>query len=167
MKDVYVEWLVPRKRSLTDNIIRVTAVLMTVACGVLWLLSLNTLIFIVTLVLGVITFFAFNRTDVEYEYIYVNGELGIDRILAKSRRKRIATFDTGRVEIIAPLNSYHLDGHKHKKYRELDFTSGIRTENSHIFVMYYAEGKKVLLEPNRELMTALKGELPLKVHIES
>lgn len=167
MKDVYVEWLVPKKRSLTDKIIRVTIVLMTVACGLLALLSLNVVVFVVTLVLAVIAMIAFNYTDVEFEYIYVNGELGVDRILAKSKRKRIATFDTGKVEIIAPLGSHQLDGHKHKKYKVLDFTTGVRTEKSHIFVMYYAEGKKVLLEPNRELMTALKGEMYLKVHIES
>ena len=55
-------------------------------------------------------------------------------------------------------------GFAHKNYREYDYTSGVRTPGSHIFVMY-CEGKKILFEPNRDLVEALRNTLPHKVHM--
>ncbi len=166
MKDVYVEWLVKRQRTLTDKLIRMVAMFFSVLSILLLIMTAELLVMIAAIVICVLTYVAYNYTDVEYEYIYVSGELAIDRIMSKSRRKRVETLDTSRIEVVAPLNSPYLDGHKHKKYRQCDYTSGIRTQNSHIFVMYHTEGKKIILEPNRELMVALKDNLPHKVHMD-
>lgn len=166
MKDVYVEWMVSKKRSLTDRIMRAASIVVLVISILLLLLTGSMILFIVAIAAGVGVYFAFNYTDVEYEYVYINGEFSIDRILAKSRRKRIEKLDTGRIEVVAPLKSRWLDGHAHKKYRECDYTTGVITPNSHVFVMYYNEGKKVLFEPSREFMEAMKATLPHKVHLD-
>ena len=71
-----------------------------------------------------------------------------------------------KVEIVAPLGSPKLDGFAHKDYKQVDYTSGVRKPGSHIFVMYYGEGQKVLLEPNRELVEAMRDKIPHKVHME-
>lgn len=166
MKDVYIEWLVKKQQTLTDKLIRIVTMFFSIVSVLLVLLTGQVLIMVVAIVICILTYLAYNHTDIEYEYIYVPGELLIDRIMSKSRRKRVEIIDTGRIEVIAPLNSHNLDGHKHKKYKECDYTSGIREQDSHIFVIYYADGKKILLEPNRDLMVALKNELPHKVHID-
>lgn len=165
MKDVYVEWMVSKKRSWVDNLVRTISIVVAVFSFLLFSLTGNIVLFIVTVAAGLFAYFAFTYTDVEYEYVLVTGELSIDRILSKSRRKRIEKFDTQRIEIVAPLNSPRLGGFASRKYREYDYTSGIRTQHSHIFVMY-AEGKKVLLEPNYDLIRALKDTLPHKVHMD-
>ena len=164
MKDVYIEWMVSKERSLLDKVIRTGCVIAVVICGLLFSLTANIAMFLATVVIALFTYFAFMYTDVEYEYIFVTGEFSIDRILSRSKRKRIESFDVGRIEIVAPINSDKLGGYAHKKYREYDYTSGVRKQNSHIFVMY-CEGKKILFEPNRELMEALRNTLPHKVHI--
>ena len=69
-----------------------------------------------------------------------------------------------KIEIVAPLNSDKLGGFAHKKYREYDYTSGVKDSNSHIFVMY-CNNKKILLEPNRELVEGLRSAIPHKVHM--
>ncbi len=166
MKDVYVEWMVSKKRSLTDKLVRAACVVVLAISILLLLMTGSMILFIVAIAAGVGTYFAFNYTDVEYEYVYINGEFSIDRILAKSKRKRIERFDTGRIEVVAPLKSRWLDGFTHKKYRECDYSTGVVTQNSHIFVMYYNEGKRVLFEPSREFMEAMKATLPHKVHLD-
>ncbi len=166
MRDVYVEWLVKRQRTLTDRLIRIATMFLSVFSVFMVIMTAELLVMIVAVAICVLTYFAYGRTDVEYEYIYVTGELAIDRIMSKSRRKRIETLDTSRIEVVAPLNSPHLDGHKHKKYKECDYSSGVQTPNSHIFVMYHAEGKKIILEPNRDLIVALRDNLPHKVHMD-
>ena len=157
MKDYYVEWLVKKERSFMDKLVRTLSVIVLVICALLWLLSASITYFIVTVLVALFSYFAFTYTDVEYEYVCLTGEFSIDRILAKSKRKRIEKIDMQHMEIVAPINSDKLAGHAHKKYREYDYTSGIRTQNSHIFVMY-CNGKKILFEPNRELMEAMKYE---------
>lgn len=166
MRDVYVEWLISKECSKSDKIVRGLCAVLTAMSAMLFLVSANVLILLIAIALGGFTYFAFTYTDVEYEYIYVSGEFSIDRIVAKSKRKTMERFDIGGIEMIAPLNSHKLDGFAHKKYREVDYTSGVRTPDSHIFVMYCSDGKKVFLEPNRELMEALKDVLPHKVHLD-
>lgn len=165
MKDVYVEWMVSKKRSLSDNVVRVISVTVSVVGMLLFALTGNVAMLLVTALAFGFTYFAFTYTDVEYEYIFVSGDFSIDRILSKSKRKRVEKFDAERIEIIAPLNAPRLGGYANKKYREFDYSSGIRTQDSHIFVMY-CEGKKIIFEPNRDLITALKDALPQKVYMD-
>lgn len=166
MRDVYVEWLVKRQQTLTDKLIRIAMMTLSVISILLVVLTGQLIMMIVAVGVCVLTYIMYGRTDLEYEYTYVTGELMIDRIMAKSRRKRVETIDTNRIEVVAPLNSPHLDGHKHKKYKECDYSSGVQKQGSHIFVMYHADGKKIILEPNRDLIVALRENLPHKVHID-
>lgn len=165
MKDVYVEWLVSKQRSVTDNIIRVASLMLTILCLVFYILTFNVVVMLAMVVLGLFTFFAYRYTDVEYEYVYVSGELGIDRILAKSKRKRMETLNVQSVEIMAPLNSHRLDGFKHRKLREYDYTTGVKNTHGHVFALY-CDNKKILIEPNRELAEAIRDAIPHKAYIE-
>lgn len=166
MRDVYIEWLVARKPSVGYKVLKTICLIFTILIGALFFLYFNLFLLLGTILLAVLTYFANLYANVEYEYLYVNGELTIDRILQKSKRKRMAVYDFSKVEIIAPLDSHKLDGFQHKQYRQLDYTSGMRTPDSHIFVMYYNEGLKILLEPNKALIEAMRSHIPHKVHME-
>ena len=49
---------------------------------------------IAAIVLGVCAYlFIFPGTDLEFEYLFVNGELDIDKIMAKSKRKRVKSLN--------------------------------------------------------------------------
>ena len=49
------------------------------------------------------------KLEVEYEYLYVNGELDIDAIYSKQKRKKMGSYDASELEILAPENSHELD----------------------------------------------------------
>lgn len=164
MKDVYVEWLIKRERNFVDKLVRAFSIVVLVICSLLLAFTAQVLIFVLTVAVAFFAYFAFTYTDVEYEYLYISGEFSIDRILAKSKRKRVEKIEVSKIEIVAPLNSDKLGGFAGKKYREYDYTRGIKSPDSHIFVMYYA-GKKILFEPNRELIEALRSVIPHKVHM--
>ena len=53
-------------------------------------------------------YFYLPRLSVEFEYLYVNGELDIDRIFSQSRRKRAASYELSNMEIMAPFSSHRL-----------------------------------------------------------
>lgn len=168
MRDVYVEWLVARKRSAGFKVLKVLCIALTVVCAAMFLLYLNLILMLGTILLAVLAYFVNLYTYVEYEYIFVSGELTIDRILSKSKRKRLETYKLSQVEIIAPMGSPKLDGYKHKQYQAHDYSSGNIAEGNrkNLYVMYHNTGVKLLLEPSKELLEAFKGCIPHKIEIE-
>ena len=51
------------------------------------------------------TVLVFEYYSAEYEYSYVDGNLSIDKIMAKSVRRNVGTFDVKRATLIAPVKS--------------------------------------------------------------
>ena len=99
---------------------------------------------------------------VEFEYLYVDKELQIDRILGKTKRKRMETLDLSVLEILAPEKSHELDRYRNGKMEKKDYTSG----SSKVGNSYYTlviQGKMILLEPTPELVKTIQMIAPRKV----
>ena len=119
---------------------------------------------VVAVVLGVAAYFLLPNLDLEFEYLYVNGELDIDRIASKAKRKRIKSLDLSKMEIMAPLKSHRLDYQNHKNMKVFDFSSGNPSHN--IYAMIIPDDKevcKVLIEPDMELIKNIEKSCPRKV----
>lgn len=99
---------------------------------------------------------------VEYEYLYVEKELQIDRILGKTKRKRMETLDVSQLEVLAPLNSHQLDAYGKGKTQKKDYTSGEGPQNKKVYVMVIG-GKSIYFEPTPELVKAIHMIAPRKV----
>ena len=107
--DLFMEHLVQHKRTGKDLLIMIGII---AGAGILLSLSTIMLLFPATAGIWLITavaivFFAIlliKRTSVEYEYILTNNELDIDRINAKSNRKRLITVNFSDIEICAPVS---------------------------------------------------------------
>jgi hypothetical protein len=166
MKDVYVEWLIPKKRNFAGKVLRVVLLTLTIILGILALGLGKLLILILAVLMGFVTYFLFCLTDLEYEYIYVNGELMVDRIMQKSMRKRMLNVDKSEIEVIAPMTSPKVDPYKNRQWKEFIFTSGYQKDNRRIFEIYCNNGIKVVFEPNREMIMAMKSQMPHKVTVE-
>ena len=54
------------------------------------------------------------------KYLYVNGELDIDAIYSKQKRKKMGSYDASELEILAPENSHELDSFKDEKGSEAE-----------------------------------------------
>ncbi len=94
--DVIYEQLLKVRRNITSYILSALIVIASVVLGMflfMWSREIPLLIFlIVGLIYGVIALL--KQFSVEYEYIIVNGTVDIDKIIAKSSRKRLLSFDT-------------------------------------------------------------------------
>ena len=89
MSDLYTEVLVKKQQTGKDKAIKGVLIFFTVlfaAAGIM----MNPLILLLALVLGIVDYIFIPKLSVEFEYLYVNGELDIDRIYSQSRRKRAA-----------------------------------------------------------------------------
>ena len=118
---------------------------------------------ILAVVTGVGAYFVNLFTDLEYEYLYLDKELVIDKVMAKSRRKRVATYSLDKVEILAPIKSYHLDNYKNRNVKQKDYSIGIEEKPDLRYAMYYEGGEKLLLSPSPEMIKIMKNVAPRKV----
>ena len=108
MSDAYVECLVKAKTSMAAAFFKFLLIAVAVICFLAMFIGIS-IAFIPMLLAGGGAYFVNLFTDLEFEYLYLDRELVVDKVMAKSRRKRVATYSLDRVEILAPIKSYRLD----------------------------------------------------------
>ena len=88
MSDLYSEFLVKKESTAKDAIVKYGLIVLTVLAAGAGLF-INPLLLVLAIALGVACYFVIPRTDLEYEYLFVNGEFDIDMVMAKSKRKKV------------------------------------------------------------------------------
>lgn len=100
----------------------------------------------------------------EFEYVFTSGDLDIDKIFNKNKRKRFITVDVRKFEIMAPVDSKDHARELSNYQKIVDCSSGIKKENTYA-AMVVRDGKreKLILEPNEKMLKAIKKYIPRKV----
>ena len=125
MSDLYSELLVKKKQTAKDMVVKYGLIVLTVIMAIGGLL-VNGLLLVPAVALGVACYFVIPKTDLEYEYLFVNGELDIDMIMSKSKRKRVKSIQLAEADLVAPLKSHRMDYYNgNQKMKVMDFSSGI------------------------------------------
>ena len=160
MGDFYVELLVKKKPGFKDNLKKILLI-------VLVILSLATVlkyVFGVLLVIAAIAFavFMFGRLDVEYEYLYFNGDLDIDVIYRKMKRKRVFSVNVSDIEMLAPADSIEV---KHyDRLKTSDYSSGTGNANKYVMIVSRnGQKERIIFEPNEKIVEDFFYKAPRKV----
>ena len=162
MSDAYVECLVKAKRPIWAKVVQVLLIILTV------ILALG--MFIIPYMLpaaaitGVGAYLVKLFTDLEYEYLYLDKEIVVDKIMSKTMRKRVATYGLDRIEIMAPVKSAHLDGYKNRQVKVRDYSIRQVQQPDLRYAMFYEGGEKILLSPSEEMIKVLRNVAPRKVY---
>ena len=120
MSDYYTEQLIKKQTTMKDVFLKALLVsLSIVSVLIVFLFPLGIIIPI-----GVIaaTVILIRRLDVEYEYLYVNGDLDIDKIMHKAKRKRVFSMNVNDLEVLAPIDAIEL--RQYQRAKVLDYSSG-------------------------------------------
>ena len=167
MSDLYSELLVKRERTIKDSIIKYGLIVLTVIAVIASLIS-TPLIWIAAIALGIACYFVIPKTDVEYEYLFVNGEFDIDMVMAKSKRKRVKSFNLSEADLVAPLNSHRMDYYNgNQNMKVLDYSS-VNPQHKRFGVITRLDNAtcKIILEPDEALAQAMKKTAPSKVFLD-
>ncbi len=104
-----------------------------------------------------ITVFFLRKLMVEYEYAFYNGELTVDRITAKSKRKAMLSVS---VKGFEKMGKYTPDAVERLNFTKIRDYSISKYDSDAVFALYKDEksGEKTLLifSPNEKLIKALK-----------
>ena len=101
INDTYVECLVKAQSSLKFKLIKTLLITATVVSA-LASLVLGPWMITLALVCGLSAFTVSPLVHIEYEYLYVDRELTVDKILNRKSRKKVANYRLNKIEIMAP-----------------------------------------------------------------
>jgi len=179
MSETYVECLIKAKAKMGMKLLKYLLIGLTVIFVLLALVGI-----ILAIIPGVITgvgaYFVTLYSDLEYEYLYLDREISVDKGMARSRRKkansfsvdkmekrkRVDTYQGERMEILATFHSYHLDNYKNRQVKIRDYSIGEELKPDLRYAAYYEGGEKLILSPSEELVKAIRNVAPRKVFMD-
>ena len=153
MGDFYTEQLVKRQKASSTTLIKAILIIL------IFMIPFGIIGPVIMIALDV---FLFRSMDVEYEYLFVNGSLDIDKIMAKSRRKNMFSMEMTDLEMMAPSGSPEL--RPYQGLKGTDYSSGMPGADTYeLIVVNNGEKKKIIFEPNKAVCEGLKMLAPRKV----
>lgn len=166
MNDAYAEWLVKRKTpTYAFVLIPVLVIALFISAYLALVYGVVGLLIATAVFVG--AYLLFRNMKVEYEYIYVTGQLSFDKILGQSKRKRIMDCDLEQIIVVAPIDSYLVKDQVNNNTKVKDFSS--QMPGKRLFALVYQSGQdrtKVIFEPNDKILECLRNGAPRKVTIQ-
>jgi hypothetical protein len=166
--DTFLEKLVTKRRTFRDNL---TTFGLLMAGVILILVSLsipllNQLGVSLLLAAGLayLTYRFISARNIEYEYIVTNGDLDIDKIISKRKRKRIFSASCKEFEILAKVSSNSFSQSVQSIKNRIDATSSINSPDAYFATLSY-KGEKtlVIFEPDERMLNNFKVFISRKI----
>lgn len=162
--DVFKEQLVARKSNAKDLVKKVGVVLGAIILLIVGATFVPSIAIFLALGLGWVAFVLIRRFNLEFEYIFTNGELDIDKIYNKLKRKHALTVDVRSFVVMVQMNNPSLKSEIGNITKVLDYSAGEVTDSTYAAV-YEDDGQRIQLifDPNEEIFKAIKMYIPRKI----
>jgi hypothetical protein len=165
--DIFKEQLVSKKRTAKDGMITALVILAAILLVAASFLFIPQAFVLVVIIVAYGAYWLVQRQNIEYEYSFTNGDLDIDKIINKSKRKRLISVSVKDFEAMAHVedkdHSHELSGFE----KTLDFSSGEIKSNTYAAVFMHNNQKvKMIFEPNEEILKGIFHLIPRKLHIK-
>lgn len=163
MSDFYTEQLVKRKTPAKDIALKGILILVTVfAFMLVFFIPIAIIAPVIMICLDV---FLFRNMDLEYEYLFVNGNLDIDKIMAKSKRKRAFEMTVNDLEVLAPSGAPELRQYQSLKAQNYGSCTA-EAETYEMIVTQNGSKKRIIFEPNSVIVDGFRMLAPRKVFVQ-
>lgn len=164
MNESYAEAAVKKKKTIGSYLIQAGMIFLIV-----FLLFFGTPIFglfavPLASVVMVLCIIIFPRLNIEYEYIFCDGQLDFDKIMGGAKRKTALRIDFEKVEIMALATSHALDPYKNNPQVKVKNFTSLEPNRRVYAVIVREEGLlQILFEPNEKMLEAIKQKTPRKL----
>lgn len=161
MREGYLEVMVKREPTVAGKVLCWGMTLPCVFFAFLFFLSRSLIVLLLAILFGAAMYFARMNTNLEFEYLYVDKELTIDKIMAQTKRKTVIKVNMERLDVLAPLGSYRLDDYKNRLGKTADYSSG--RGDAKRYMLVYEGQSSMIIEPGEQLVRMIKNNMPRKV----
>jgi hypothetical protein len=164
--DTFIERLVTKKRTSKDTLTSIGIVIAAIVLSVIILFIPIINSFAPVLIVAII-YFAYifmKSTNLEFEYSVTNGDIDVDKIIAKRKRKRIFSAVTKDIEIIAKLKSDKYSSEYKNIRNKIEAVTTMESNDLYFIVAPYKGEKTIIFfEPDQRMIDAFKSRIPRKV----
>ena len=101
----------------------------------------------------------------EYEYIFTSGDLDIDVLIGNYKRKTRMSLSMENITLVAPENSYELDGYRrNQNSHRYDFSANNVMQTNYVIIGNWNNQQiYVKFTPNEQILDAMFRTSPNKV----
>ena len=162
MESWYYEKTIYRKKTGKDDLISFAAVLVTLAICIVSYYFLKTFSFVIWLGVIYACYRLIASRKFDYEYIFVEDTMTIDKIINKSRRRNIFTHSLKDFEIMAYKDSEYLKEYENNVQQVIDASSSGSEDT--IFGIAYFKSMRTLVyfESDDSVMEFIDKYAPYK-----
>lgn len=164
--DTFIEKLITKKRTSKDSLISIGIVVAAIflSVAILFIPIINS---VAPVLIAAIIYFAYifmKSTNLEFEYSVTNGDIDVDKIMAKRKRKRIFSAMTKDIEIVAKLKSDKYSSEYKNIRNKIEAVSTMESNDIYFIVApYKGERTIVFFEPDQRMIDSFKTKMPRKV----
>ena len=127
MNDSYVECLIEKENTGAMAALKYVCALLAVASFLLTTV-MGVVGYVGVIGFAVLAYFCHMNSVVEYEYLYVDKTIVVDKITCKSNRKKMGEYSVEGIEIFAPIKSWHLGDYKNRNCSVIDYSIGVEKQ---------------------------------------
>lgn len=160
MNEFLTEQLVKRKQTLAATMKKIALIILTITT--LFFAFLHPMLIWLTIIMIVVDVVLFKRMNIEFEYVYYNGDLDIDKIMNMQSRKRVFSTSIKDMEVLAPSGSAELQ--PYQRVKVLDYSSQNPEHKAYEMVtLFKGNMVKIIFNPNEKILDGMKYLAPRKV----
>lgn len=163
MNELYAECYVKTIPNTAANIKKMAMLFLAGVAAAFMLMFLTTGIAVIIggVVIGLVCW-RLPYQKVDYEYIFVDGQLDFDKIMGGQKRKNALRIDFEDMEVMAPEKSHALDSYKNCEIR--DFSANNPEVKNYAIIINKGEKKtKILFSPNEKMIAVMKNKTRSKI----
>ncbi len=168
--DVFTEHIVERKKNFKDylaivGIFLATVVLMCIS-GFFLFTKYGSLIFLLSVGIVLGSYYIICMFNVEYEYIVTNGEMDVDSIMNRKKRKRVISVAAKTFELVAPVGEREFSAEENGSFTRVINVSSTKNGENAYYTIFSKDGQriKLIFEPTEKMLEAFKIFAPGRVH---
>lgn len=172
MSDVFIEHMVKRRsdgRQIAVKLLIVVAAIVALLALFVLLSYVQSLFSLMPLFIAGVVWGAWlliRRRNLEFEYIVTNGELDVDKIIARRSRKRLVNVDCRKFDILAPMaQEYRNEYESSSITKKIDASSSPLSDKRWFAVFSDKDNARTLLvfEPNEKMLDVFRRLIPRKM----
>ncbi|MCH5269082.1 MAG: hypothetical protein J1E62_12200 [Lachnospiraceae bacterium] len=149
------------KKKTTPATVALKIVLILIVITIFMASFLSKFIMLLGVAAAVALIWYWPRFNVEWEYVYCDGQLDFDMIQGGEKRKNILRIEIEEADAVAPLESSRMDGYRHLPVK--DFTS-LRSEAKVYAIATRANEKEekmvITFEPSEKMLEMMYTKCP-------
>ena len=160
--DTFVEQIVAKKKGAKEYAIifgSITAALIIITIFLPYLFAFSPLSLLIIAGIGYGIWWFLTSLNIEYEYSVTNGEIDIDQIIARRKRKRIVSVAGSKIEVLEPYNA---PDYAVRQFDRRVIAAPSLAEND-LWCFTYRSKKNghtlVVFQPEKRVLEALKSGL--------